>query len=165
MEGLGLTHVIIESFMSQLSFELASTPSAFMFPFSKSGSTVRLESGLTSGVTGGSSSTSEGSGLIRRERGGRNGSWGVSELTWGLDWDKASSWSDLELIVTLRFWSKLKVPSLGDVASSDGAVVVFWFEFLSKMWFVTSSATGKIKEKYKLLYLCVFVCMHHVVVF
>lgn len=101
-----------------------------------------MESGLESDVTGASSSTSEGSGLLSGERtdsdGGRTA--GGCKRVPGLD---------LLLRVRLRFWSKLKLLSLGRESGSWVEIgPTSWFKLLSTEWFVTSGKTVKREEKY-----------------
>lgn len=141
--------------VSQVRFEFNSTVSDVMLPLSKSGSRqvswlgIKFESGLESDVTGASSSTSEGSGLLsgkRTESDGGRRAWGCDRVPGG----------GLLLRVRLRFWSKPKHLSLGEApvrlfresCSWVETGPTSWLEFLSRKWFVTSGRTVKREEKY-----------------
>lgn len=156
---LFFTHVIIVPLVSQVSFVFCVLQ--FMLPLSKSGSTqtswlgIRFESGLESDVTGASSSTSEGSGLLSGERTDKDG--GRTAWVWGrgLDGERPSPGLGLLLRVRLRFWSKPKLRSLGEELvrlfresnSGDETGPTSWLEFLSRKWFVTSGWTVEREEK------------------
>lgn len=146
----GFTYLIIELLVSQASLVFELTGSDLTLPFSKSGSrhsSRLIVSGLESEVTGASSSTSEGSGLLSGERTGRDG--GRRAAVWGRwpDGDRSSPEPSLEPRVKLRFWFKPKLPLLGvehvkllrESTCWDGAERTSWH--LSWMWFEPSVGT------------------------
>ena len=110
---------------------------------------VKFESVLESDVTGGSSSTSVGSGLISGETRGRDGGRGGGVWDRGLDGDEPCPEPGLLHRVKLRFWSKLKLSLFGEEpvrlfresTSWIGAEVTSWLKFLSRMLSVTFRGT------------------------
>lgn len=130
---------------------LCSAESEVVLPLSRSGSTQtsrlrkRFESGLESHTTGASSSTSEGSGLLRGERTDRDG----GRMAGGCE-----AAVSLLLSVTLRFWSTamLLSPTEDPVRlfreSGSWIMPTSWFKFLSKNWLATSGETVRRKSNY-----------------